>query len=67
MLNNFLKHMVTPCFSTGSLCFDMKVSVEIIFAGSPSSYFQETLTFVEFYIVTHSQQFQEAVFVLSDR
>ena len=42
MLNYFLKRMVTPCFSTGSLCFDMKVSVEIIFAGSPCSYFQET-------------------------
>ena len=55
MLNNFLKCMVTPCFffSTGSLCFDIKVSVEIIFAGCPCSYFQETLTFVDFYIAMH--------------
>ena len=54
MLINFLKRMVTPCFSMGSLCFDIKVSVEIIFAGSPCSYFQEILTFVDFYIVIHS-------------
>ena len=43
MLNNFLKRMVTPCFSTGSLSFD--ISVETIFAGCPCSYVQETLTF----------------------
>ena len=55
MLNNFLKGMVTPCFfSTGSLCFHRKVSVEIIFADCPRSCFQETLTFVDFYIVMHS-------------
>ena len=68
MLNNCLKRMGNPCFSIGSLCFDMKVSVEIIFAGSPCSYFQETLTFVDFYIVMRSQQLklQEAVSVLSD-
>ena len=54
MLNNFLKRMVTPCFSTVSLCFDIEVSVEIIFAGYPCSYFQETLTFVDFYIAMHS-------------
>ena len=67
MLNNFLKRMVTPCFSTVSLCFDIEVSVEIIFAGSPCSYFQETLTFVDFYIVMHTLQLklQEAVSELS--
>ena len=48
MLNNFLKRMVTPCFSTGSLCFDIKVSVEIMFADCLWSNFRETLTFVDF-------------------
>ena len=54
MLNNFLKRMVTPGFSTESLCFHIKVSVEIIFVDCPCSNFQETLTFVDFYIAMHS-------------
>ena len=41
-------------FSTGSLCFHIKVSVEILFADCPWSYFQETLTFLDFYIAMHS-------------
>ena len=51
-----------------SVCLDIKVSVEIIFAGSPCSYFPETLTFVDFYIEMHSKQLKlnEAVSVLSD-
>ena len=63
MLNNFLKRMLTPFFSIGSLCFHIKVFVEIIFANCPWSNFQETLTFVDFYIAMHSQQLklQEAV------
>ena len=54
-LQNFFERMVVPRFlSTGSLCLDIHVSVEIIFAGSPCFYLQETLTFVDFYIVMHS-------------
>ena len=41
MLNNFLKRMVTPCFTTRSLSFGIKVSVEIIFAACPCSFFKK--------------------------
>ena len=54
MLNNFLEHVVTLVFSQDLYAFDIKVSVEIIFAGRSYSYFQDTLTFVDFYIVMHS-------------
>ena len=52
----------------GSLCFDIKVSVEIIFDGSLCSYFRETICFVDFYIVMQSLdlKLQLAVSVLSD-
>ena len=53
MLNNFLICKVIPCFFPRNLYALTKVSVEIIFAGSPCSYFQETLTFVDFYIAMH--------------
>ena len=66
MLNNFLEHVVTLVFSQDLYAFDLKVSVVIIFAGCPCSYFHETLTFVDFYMVMHSYQIklQEAVSVL---
>ena len=54
MLSNFLKRVATPSFSTGSLWLDIKVSVEIIFADCPWSYFPETLNFVDFYIAMRS-------------
>ena len=67
MLSNFLKREATPSLPTGSLWLDIKVSVEIIFADCPWSYFPETLNFVDFYIAMLSSQLklQEAVSVLT--
>ena len=53
----------------GCLCFHKKVSVEIVFANCPRLYFQEMLSFVDFYIAMHigsSELKLQAVFVLSD-